>query len=57
MDEYHGVGGSYTTDENGKKTQTEAPTADHADGNRPREAEPPKPAAKKTPAAKSTDPE
>lgn len=57
MENYHGQGGSYSADADGKKTQTEAPTADHPEGNRPRDAEPPRPSAKKPPAAKSTDPE
>lgn len=57
MENYHGQGGSYSVDADGKKTQTEAPTADHPEGNRPREADLPKPPAKKPPAAKSTDPE
>lgn len=52
MENYHGQGGSYTVDADGKKTQTEAPTADHPEGNRPRDAEPVKPAAKKPPADK-----
>jgi len=38
-DEFDGVGGSYTVDANGKRTQSEAPTQNHPDGNKAREAE------------------
>lgn len=57
MENYHGQGGSYTADADGKKTQAEAPTADHPEGNRPRDAALEKPAAKKPPFAKQADPE
>lgn len=33
-----GHGGSYTINDKGERVLTEAPTADHPDGNRPREA-------------------
>ena len=34
-----GHGGSYRVGEDGELTQTEAPTQDHPEGNRPRDAE------------------
>ena len=37
-DEFHGQGGSYIV-ENGVRRRVEAPTKDHPEGNRPRDAE------------------
>lgn len=45
MEEFHGHGGSYTVDKYGNKVQTEAPTGDHPEGNRARDAEPSEPAS------------
>ena len=39
-DEFWGQGGSYTVGKDGKRVRVEE-TLDHADGNRPREAEEP----------------
>lgn len=45
-----GSGGSYTINEQGERVLTIAPTADHPEGNRPREAVAPAP----TPEYRST---
>lgn len=47
MDKLPSSGGSYIVDSAGELTQTTAPTADHPEGNRAREAE----EVKTTPAA------
>lgn len=39
MSNFAGHGGSYRVDESGQKTQVEAPTEDHKDGNAPRDHE------------------
>ena len=38
-DKYHGQGGSYRVDAEGKVERVEAPTQDHPQGNRPRDAQ------------------
>lgn len=47
-----GSGGSYTINEQGERVLTEAPTADHPEGNRPREAAAPVTATEPKPAKK-----
>lgn len=36
-DEFHGQGGSYIVNADGKRERVQAPTRDHPDGNRPRD--------------------